>query len=153
MLQEQLQQKLKELATAQKEAEENAAWIENKEQKLRSMPEYVEIEKERENYQALRLIIDDLRSAINDLTIRAYLETGEKKPVNGAGIRIKKNLVYDKDKALCYCLVVLPEALKLDTKIFEKYAKDVADVKPLPFVSVEEYPTATIASDLREWLE
>ena len=59
---------------------------------------------------------------------------------------------YNEQVAFDYCFGNLHEALKLDRRIFEKYAKGVQDVTPLDFVTFDDYPTATIASDLSEYL-
>ena len=59
---------------------------------------------------------------------------------------------YDDDLAFAYCRSELPQALKLDKRIFEKFIKGVQEVRPLDFVTVEEKITPTIASDLSEYL-
>ena len=77
----------------------------------------------------------------------------EKKPAPGVGISVRKELAYNEDQALEFCKESLPKALKLDKRLFEKHAKGVAETQPLDFVTIKEKPTATISSDLSEYLK
>lgn len=97
--------------------------------------------------------IDALRTEINDLTLKAYEQTGEKKPAEGVGVRVGTSYIYTQEDALTYCRSELPQALKLDKRTFEKFVKGTQDVKPLDFVTTEDKITPTIASDLSEYLE
>jgi hypothetical protein len=148
-----LQEKLKSLAELNKALEENEAWREAKFEKVKALPEYQEFEELRQERSDIAEQIDNLRNEINELTLKAYLDTGEKNPASGVGVRVYTNYVYDEDKAFGYCRSRLPAALKLDKRKFEKYVKGVQDVQPLEFVEVKEDPRPTIASDLSEYLD
>ena len=148
-----LKSKLRELASYRRALEENQAWEETREEKLKALPEYQELEKIREEKAQMKDLINALRDEINELTLEIYQETGEEKPVNGVGIRVYKKLVYDPTDAFDYCMESLPAALKLDKRTFEKYVKGVQEVQPLDFVSTKENPRPTIDRDLGEYLE
>lgn len=147
-----LQDKLKQLAALNRAIEENQAWLETKEERLKSLPEYQELEKIRTEKSQLQSQIGNVRAEINDLTLAVYQQTGNKKPAPGVGIRVLSKLEYNEQVAFDYCSHNLLEALKLDKRVFDKYARGVQEVKPLEFVTIIEEPSPTIASDLREYL-
>ncbi|MBG0770898.1 MAG: hypothetical protein H0S82_04275 [Anaerolineaceae bacterium] len=148
-----LKLKLRELAELAVETEEQQDLVETTFEVVKAMPLYQDFEEASLRAKELQGKIKDLRSDVNSLTIEAYRQTKEKKPVSGVGVRVGKALVYDVEKAREFCLAELPQALKLDTSVFEKYAKGVQEVKPLDFVNIEEKVTATIAGDLSEYKE
>ena len=150
---EALRSKLKELAELAVETEERQYLVETTFEMVKAMPLYQDFEEASLRAKELQGKMKNLRSDINALTIEAYRQTKEKRPVSGVGVRVGKALVYDVEKAREFCLAELPQALKLDTSAFERYAKGVQEVKPLDFVSVEEKVTATIAGDLSEYWE
>ena len=150
---EALRSKLKELAELAVETEERQYLVETTFEMVKAMPLYQDFEEASLRSKELQGKMKNLRSDINALTIEAYRQTKEKRPVSGVGVRVGKALVYDVEKAREFCLAELPQALKLDTSAFERYAKGVQEVKPLDFVSVEEKVTATIAGDLSEYWE
>ena len=84
---------------------------------------------------------------LRELTIKAYQDTGNKKPVDGVGIRELTKLDYDPKEALKWALEHRI-ALSLDKKTFEGFAKTT----PLDFVAVTEELQATIATDLTQYL-
>lgn len=92
----------------------------------------------------LSVVEDELRAAI----VAEYKATGNKKPAPGLGIRETSKLVYDADTALTWAKQH-DMALALDKRSFEKIAK----ASPPEFVSVEVTPSATIATDLSEYVE
>jgi vacuolar-type H+-ATPase subunit I/STV1 len=148
-----LQDKIRELAELRKTTEHKQELMETRFEAVKASPLYHEFAEEEAAVKELQEQMQALRSEINALTIAAYQQTGDKKPTFGVGIRVGKSYIYDQDVAKSYCLAELPEALRLDTRTFVKYVKGVQDVKPLNFVTVEEKITATIASDLSEYLE
>lgn len=62
----------------------------------------------------------------------------------------KTTLSYDEDLARKYCLEGLPKAVKIDYKVFEQYARAVANTLPIPFVKISKVPTVQIATDLEK---
>ena len=147
-----LQDKLKELAEANLRLANLKEQRECVEEERQKSPWYAQMQSILEDMALETETVDALRSEINALTIDDYLQTGNKKPAPGVGIRINTSLLYDSGRAFDYCVANLTEAIVLDKKVFEKYAKGVSEVKPLDFVTIEEKPTATIASDLTEYL-
>lgn len=147
-----VQEKLKELAQANERSSGLSADIKAAKEILEATSEYKTLEAFRVEASAVGQTITTLREEINQLTLEAYDQTGDKKPAPGVGIRVTKSLVYDETQAREYCVTNLVEALKLDKRIFEKYANGVSEVKPLEFVTIKETPSATIATDLSEYL-
>jgi len=84
---------------------------------------------------------------LRDLTLKAYLETGNKTPAPCVGIREVNKLEYDLPTAFEWA-IEHRMALKLDTPAFEKIAK----ASPPGFVKTVTAPQATIATDLNQYL-
>ena len=85
-----------------------------------------------------------------EMILAAYAETGNKKPVPGAGIRVTRSVAYDLDAALGWCKENAPAFLTLDRKAFEKAV--LAGLPGAP-ADVDESPTATIAKDLSAYVD
>jgi len=147
-----VQEKLKELAQANERSSGLSADIKAAKEILEATSEYKTLEAFLVEASAVGQTITTLRDEINQLTLLAYAHTGNKKPAPGVGVRVSRSLVYDELQARDYCIANLAEALKLDKRAFEKYANGVSEVKPLEFVTITETPSATIASDLSEYL-
>lgn len=147
-----LKEKLKELAQANQKHQEALEVFKTRETELHALPEYKDLEEALEETYKIRDEVNALRTKISELALEAYTQTGEKKPASGVGIKVTKELVYYDEQALEFCIENLPNALKLDKRFFEKHAKGVAETQPLNFVTIKEKPTATISSDLSEYL-
>lgn len=84
------------------------------------------------------------------LAVAIYSTTGETKPADGVTIKRMTRLEYDEAEALAWAkqtgMALIPETL--DRKALEKIAK----ASPLPFVTVTEDPSATLASDLSAYV-
>uniref|UniRef100_A0A6M3J5B0 Uncharacterized protein n=1 Tax=viral metagenome TaxID=1070528 RepID=A0A6M3J5B0_9ZZZZ len=80
---------------------------------------------------------------LREKAIETYLKTLDKAVAPGVGIRVMTKLGYDSKEAMDWA-VKHELALKLDTSAFEKIAK----TNNLPFVTMSEEPTATIATNL-----
>lgn len=82
---------------------------------------------------------------LRELTLKAYAETGSKKPAPGVGIRLVKQLHYDEAEALAWAIESGAEScLALQKSNFNKAAEGLK----LDFVKIEEIPQATIARQL-----
>ena len=148
-----LELKLKTLAALNKALEENQIWAEATMDKLQALPEYQRLKKVEEEAKELKELIKNVRQDVQDRALRQYKLDGNKQPAPGVGIRVYKRLSYNPTVALHWSMTNLKTALKLDKKFFEKHAKAVQDTTPLDFVSYYEDPSATISSDLSEYLE
>lgn len=88
--------------------------------------------------------------AARALTVALYQTTGDKAPAEGAAIRLTTKLAYDDADALAWAkqtgMALIPESL--DRKALEKIAK----ASQLPFVTITQEPSATLASDLTQYL-
>jgi hypothetical protein len=82
-----------------------------------------------------------------DAILAAYRETGNKKPAEGAGVRVTRKARYDLAIATAWAQTSAPALLVLDAKAFEK-----ANLPGAP-IEWEETPTATIATDLTMYEE
>ncbi len=91
--------------------------------------------------------VTSLEAAVRRETLICYAMTADKHPHPAVSIRIERRPVYEMDEARKYCFEHMPGAMKLDEAAFKK----VALAGGLPFVTIEEKPTATIATDLSEW--
>ena len=147
-----LQDKVKELAALNKALEESKAWEQAKRERIEQLPEWHQLEKILEEQKEIKDGIDQAKADIQIEALKAYQETGNKKPADGVGIRVYKKLKYDTEQAIEWCKANLPSGLKLDTRTFEKHAKAVEDTLPLAFVEYYEDAGVTIASDLSDYL-
>lgn len=91
-----------------------------------------------------------LEAYLREQALAHFAATGDKQPFNYLGIRVTTGYAYAPDQALEWgkkhglCL-------SLDAKAFKDLCK--ADSTRPAFVTVEEVPTATIATDLSALLE
>uniref|UniRef100_A0A6M3KLS2 Uncharacterized protein n=1 Tax=viral metagenome TaxID=1070528 RepID=A0A6M3KLS2_9ZZZZ len=82
-------------------------------------------------------------TTLREMAVETYLKTLDKAVAPGVGIRVMTKLDYDAKEAMEWA-VKHELALKLDTAKFEKIAK----TENIPFVTISEEPTATIAAEL-----
>lgn len=87
--------------------------------------------------------VAEAEAQLRELAITEYTKTGNKTVAPGVGIRVMTRLSYDGKEAMDWAMEH-KLALKLDSSAFEKIAK----TSNLPFVTISEEPTATIATEL-----
>ena len=97
-----------------------------------------------DNESNARTVCQGLEAELREATIADYALTGNKSPEVGLGIRVKTCLAYEGKDAMEWA-VEHKLALRLDTSSFEKIAK----TNNLPFVTITEEPSATIATELQ----
>lgn len=95
-----------------------------------------------------RMLDDQIRS----LAVTNYEGSGEKHPHPAVSIRLYTKVKYDYSTAFVWSQANLPQAITLDTKLFDKHAKAVAETAPIYFVEIAKEPQASIASDLSAYL-
>lgn len=88
-----------------------------------------------------------LENELREEAVKKFLVTKEKK-FGQIGIRISKIPFYEISEAMIWAEENMPVAIKkvLDKKQFETFAK----VNDLDFVKIEEIPTATIPTEIKE---
>lgn len=95
---------------------------------------------------AARARRDAAEQELRALALATYQTTREKNPAPGVVVKVGQSLVYDDALALAWAhetgLALVPESV--DRKALEKIAK----ATPLPFVSYEEKPVVTLATDM-----
>ena len=87
--------------------------------------------------------------AVRAAAIQRYSAIAQKQVHPAVAIKEFTVLAYEDGDALAYCQSHLPQALKLDKKVFEKAASAIN----LDFVHVRKEPRATIAKDLTAYLK
>lgn len=87
---------------------------------------------------------ESIEREIREIAINKYNQTGLKK-FGQIGIRITTKYNYDDSTALCWAKKH-DLCLSLDKTAFKKQLK----VQPLDFVEVQEVPTATIPTEIKE---
>jgi len=90
----------------------------------------------------------DAEAALRQLAIENFEATGNKQPIQGVGIRVTTRIGYDESEAIHWARQAHPDMLAINTKLFEKHAKAVADTERLGFVNIWTEATATIAKNL-----
>ncbi len=88
--------------------------------------------------------VAESENEVRSLAIDEYVFVGDKHPAPGVDIRVTKRFNYDAGAALAWAKQH-DMALALDKKAFEKLAAVSPESMP---VTVEEVPTATIATNL-----
>lgn len=136
-------------------AEARNAWEQTKDEldwmldNLKQKPEWIKLA---ELAESARTQIEILETDLRTATLETYAETGNKKPHPALSVRVNTRLEYDPVLIRQWCIENLPQALTLDKKALEKYAKGVADIAPVPGLTITRQPQATIASDLTAYL-
>ena len=91
--------------------------------------------------------VDELESTIKENSVAS----GQKNPHEAVTVKLFTVVkIVDDAKAREWCMTNFRPALKLDTKVFEKAAKD--GTVPADLAVVEEDPRAQIATDLSKYL-
>jgi len=80
-------------------------------------------------------------------TVSAYLETGDKKPVPGVGVRVTRGIDYPRDIALQWA-IDHKMCLALEEQSFRDIMLAYGDAQRPEWVAVTEEPMGTIARDL-----
>ncbi len=102
-----------------------------------------------EEQSETRKVIADLEAQIKAEVAVTYDSTGEAHPHDAITVKRFIILEYDPALALAYCQVQLPEALKLDVRMFEKVAK----VTKPKFVTERVEMRVQIATDLSRYVD
>ena len=104
---------------------------------------------EREHAALLRehkerqLQVQEQELRLRDMAVLEFSQTGDRKPAPGVSIRMATEIRYDDEAAFAWAKQS-GMCLTLDAKAFDAIARH----NPLPFVTREDVPTATIARDL-----
>jgi hypothetical protein len=147
-----LQEALQHLAKLRKEEEHLLAQYEACNQNVIRTPEWIAMQEINEQRSAKKHDIEILVDGIKQAALAEYQATKQKDPITGITVKIYKVIKYDAEKAEAWAKEKMPEMLVLDEKAFEKYAKAVADVAPVPCVEYLDDPRPQIASDLSDYL-
>ncbi len=84
--------------------------------------------------------------------VALFKNCGEKKPHPAVEIRLVRKMEYPEHDAREFCMDHFSSALKLDRRLWEKYARDVADTNPICFVKFTQEPQVMIARDLSTYV-
>jgi hypothetical protein len=101
---------------------------------------------------ACRKSLAEEEGKLRGMTLDIYRATGDKKPVEGLGIKVMSGIKYDADEARGWAIRENTAFLVLDRPGFEAYAKVIQKSgRSIPGVKIEatETPTATIAKVLK----
>lgn len=101
---------------------------------------------------ACRKTLSEEEGKLRGQTLDIYHATGDKKPVEGVGIRVASGIKYDADEARGWAIRENTAFLVLDRAGFEAYARVIVKSgREIPGLKIEttETPTATIARDLK----
>ena len=122
------------------------------EEELVEDPRIVKIAELKDQIKGLENQANNIRTEMEPEAIQLFEETGSKSLLSGLGIRVYMELEYDEKEAMEHCLDSMPALPRVDKKGFEKYAKAMADINPLPFVAISETPKIAVSSDLSAYL-
>ncbi len=117
------------------------------EAEIAASPLVKQLERARELLKVAQADVADSEEDVRKAALEAYQADGSKKPHPAVAVKVYTVLDYDPAQALDYARQHLPQAVKLDKRMFEKVAK-VAD---FPFVDITTEPRVTIARDLTEY--
>lgn len=148
-----LEKELTKLAQLNKQLEIAEEAAEKEYLELTETPQFIAHQEAEAHTAEIKELISEVRDKIGELTLQAYQETGEKKPVPGVGIRVYQKVQYDKENAFEWCRDNFVDALKLDTRKLEKYLKAIKEIAPPEWCEYYEEPKPTISSDLSVYEE
>lgn len=143
---------LKSLAEFRKQSANLAEKIVTLNNALKETPEFKALEVAKGALAAVEEQASFTSNFIRNATLKQFSETKTKPTLAGVTVKIFKLLKYEKTAAESWAREKMPELFKLDEKGFEKYAKAVAEITPVPCVTFEEDPRVEIASDLSMYL-
>lgn len=118
-------------------------------ERFENSEEYLKIE---EQLKETRAEIKEIDRQIRADAVQHYEITGEKDLHPAIGIRMVTSLDYERDYVFDWCLEHLPLALTINKRFFEKHAKAVSETAPVPGVTIEKIPQATISKNLDPFL-
>ena len=153
MTTEALTAKLKELAKVRHLQDVALGTMTGLEAIVQATPQWKQFQEAKNTQRELSDMQGTLHDQVRELTMAAYQETGEVKPVNGVHVKEYTVIDYPEPKAFDYCLAELHDALALNRKTFEKVVQALPEERRPEFVTVKKEPRATIAADLSFLLE
>jgi ribosome recycling factor len=144
-----VEQAVSNLALARRDLDQANTALRAMREAFERTPEYQDALRRLETAQQ---IAGGLESELRSLAVEEYETTGEKHIHRAISIRVNTELEYNPQQALDWCTIHLPKAIAMDKKLFEKHARAVLETAPLSFVTVNEKPSATIATDLGDYI-
>lgn len=116
------------------------------EAKLNETPEARALSAARAALRAKDLELRYAKTEARELAIKAYRETGSKKPTAGVRIALYENVLYDRDEALAWCKVHVP-ALVCEALNEQAFRKTALHLPGAP-IEVTADPRARLDTDL-----
>ncbi len=147
-----LQEALRELATARQNSALARRMVAEAEDALHATPEWLAYERARMGASIAGTAEIDAYERARDIALDSFRATGDKNPVAGVGIKLYKRVRYEAAEALAWCKTHAPVFVMevLDAKAFEKAVGQMT-MADAPW-TIEYEPRATIASDLSDYL-
>ena len=112
---------------------------------MNATPEKAEVSRVIDAIRAQAAILGQAEDELRILALSIYRDTGNTKPTNGVMVKLFTTTFWMPDVATEWCRTNLPEALKLDSKVFEKAAVNI----PGAPIKVTKEPRVQIATDLK----
>ena len=137
-----------ELATAREVERERQNMVALAKANYEATLEYLEYLEAKEELDQVVCIKQEVDAEARALVLESYLATGNKKPIDGASVRVMTKLNYSLPEATEWAKDNAPALFVLDVKKFEKVAVEMG----CPVVTEEQTPQATIATDLSSYL-
>ena len=128
-------------------AEYDATLVEA-EEKLHATPEWAAADQALQDARQAKVEQANIETEVREQALGIYEETGDKAPHPAVKVKMYTVLDYDPARAFDYAREHLPQALKLNKKVFETAAKGIE----LDFVDIVQEPRATITRDLSGYL-
>lgn len=91
--------------------------------------------------------------AVRQIAEHVYRQHKETKPHPGILVKIKGTVKYEYASAAAWAAEHARGLLKLDTVKFEQHARAVRKTTPLDFVTYEDAPSVTLASNMAQYIE
>jgi len=143
-----LTDRMRALAVTRAEIAQRRAGLDELRTAVEATPEWRAYNATEEALRSLQDQEGQLYADCREAILAEYAETGNKKPAQGASIRMRKRYVYDHDETRDWLMRYAPTYLTVDKKRFEKAVPSLAGAP----VTIEQEPRATVARDLSEYL-
>jgi uncharacterized membrane protein YheB (UPF0754 family) len=149
MDEDELNELVREVAKQRQTAQMYKRLVDEMQELLEKTPAWKDLQQLQGKAKTQQAELNDWEERLDKAALDQFRETVEKHPHPAVQIKMHTRLDYSREHAKEYCIQHLPNALKLDTTVFEKAAR----VLGLDWVSEGLFPRAYVDRDLSAYLD
>ncbi len=148
----QLEDALREVALGRANHEQASAWMDELQARIDETEDGKELRATEEDVAALRGVVSHWEAQARAQTAVAFRRTGNKRPAEGASIRMAKTVVTNAspEDVKAWAMENMPHVLRIHAPTFNAQVKTGGI--PSRLASVTQEPRGALAKDLSSWL-